>query len=173
VNVTSKLGQGSCFTIRLPYVVNESGENQPLTDLQQETASTETATLLVNETPLILLAEDNPDNIQLTQDYLCYWGYEVIVAVNGTEALAMAKMQKPQLILMDIQMPEINGLEVISQIRSDESLVDIPIIALTALAMRGDRERCLSAGANDYLSKPVSMKNLKAKIEQWLSIRSG
>ncbi|WP_413173070.1 CheR family methyltransferase [Anabaena azotica] len=172
VTVTSKLGQGSCFTIRLPYAANESVENQSLTDLQQLTGSAATSTLLVNEIPLILLAEDNPDNIQLTQDYLSHFGYEVIVAVNGSEAVAMAKMQKPQLILMDIQMPEIDGLEVIRQIRSDESLVSVPIIALTALAMRGDRESCLAAGASDYLSKPVSMRILRAKIEHWLSIRS-
>lgn len=81
----------------------------------------------------------------------------------------MAKIHQPNLILMDIQMPEVDGIEAIHQIRLDPDLTKIPIIALTALAMPKDRERCLAAGANDYLSKPVKLKQLSTTIRRFLS----
>ncbi|HEY9668316.1 MAG TPA: response regulator, partial [Coleofasciculaceae cyanobacterium] len=87
---------------------------------------------------------------------------------NGIEALRVAKQQKPDLILMDIQMPEMDGLEATRRIRAETVLADIPIIALTALAMPGDRERCLAAGANDYMTKPVSLKKLVSAIAQYI-----
>jgi CheY-like chemotaxis protein len=114
---------------------------------------------------VILLAEDNEANIGLLTDYLEGEGYHVVVARNGVEAVDRAREERPALILMDIQMPELNGLEAIRQIRAEPQLIDTPIIALTALAMPEDRERCLAAGANDYLSKPVSLKKLIVTIE--------
>jgi len=118
--------------------------------------------------PLILLAEDNQANITTLADYLLVKGYQVVVARNGAEAIGRAMELHPDLILMDIQMPGMDGLEATRRIRADGELADIPIIALTALAMPGDRERCLNAGANDYLSKPVSLKGLVAAIEALL-----
>jgi CheY-like chemotaxis protein len=99
--------------------------------------------------------------------YLKVKGYRVLLAKDGKEAIALTKAHKPDLILMDIQMPVMDGLEATQQIRLDPNLVDIPIIALTALAMAGDRERFLEAGASDYLAKPVKLKNL-AKMVQTL-----
>ncbi|NJP06795.1 MAG: response regulator [Chloroflexaceae bacterium] len=118
--------------------------------------------------PLILLAEDNEDNIEITFDYLDARGYRVLVARNGLEAVTYAAEHQPALILMDIQMPKLDGLEAIRRIRAHPQGHAIPIIAVTALAMKGDRERCLEAGANEYLSKPVRLKALVTMIEQHL-----
>ena len=91
-------------------------------------------------------------------------GYEVEVARNGLEAIAKASDYSPQVILMDIQMPVMNGLDAIQRLRADPSFQDVPIIALTALAMPGDRDRCLEAGATEYISKPVILKELVKMI---------
>jgi signal transduction histidine kinase/DNA-binding response OmpR family regulator len=120
------------------------------------------------EPPLILLAEDNESNIAVLSEYLLTRRYRVGVARNGSEAVARAREKRPDVILMDIQMPGMDGLEATRRIRANADLATIPIIALTALAMPGDRERCLQAGVNDYMSKPVSLKNLFAAIEQQL-----
>jgi len=90
-------------------------------------------------------------------------------AIDGQQAIDLANAHHPDLILMDIQMPVVDGMEAIKQIRLNPDLVDIPIIALTALAMKGDRERCLEVGANDYLAKPVKLKSLDQMIQIWLN----
>ncbi len=118
-----------------------------------------------HEQPLILLAEDNENNILTLSGYLQVKGYRLVVARNGGEAIERATEEKPALILMGVQMPGMDGLEATRHIRADRALGNIPIVALTALAMPGDRERCLQAGANDYLSKPVSLKQLAETIE--------
>jgi len=123
------------------------------------------------EPPLILLAEDNEANIQTVSGYLEAKGYAVMVAHHGGEALELARRHHPKLILMDVQMPVMDGIEATRQLRRDidPTVANTPIIALTALAMPGDRQRLLNAGANDYLPKPVSLKNLIATIERMLS----
>jgi CheY-like chemotaxis protein len=123
--------------------------------------------------PLILLAEDNEENIQMVSDYLGMCGYRMTVARNGAEAIARAHEEHPDLILMDIQMPGMDGLTAMGRIRADFDVAQVPIIALTALAMPGDHERCLSLGANDYLSKPVSLKHLVQRIEHYLAGERG
>ncbi|MGE5656299.1 MAG: PAS domain S-box protein [Actinomycetota bacterium] len=122
--------------------------------------------------PLILIAEDNEANIATLWDYLLAQGYRLAVAKNGWEAVKIAKEQNPQLILMDIQMPEMDGLLATQQIRADSETAMIPIIALTALAMPGDKEKCLAAGVNEYFTKPVSLKKLAKTIGELL-IRKG
>lgn len=102
-------------------------------------------------------------------DYLESLGYALTIAMNGREALEKAMETQPDIILMDIQMPVMDGLEATRQLRADPHFADVPIIALTALAMNGDRERCLEAGATDYISKPVSLKKLKEMIERLLN----
>ena len=114
----------------------------------------------------ILLAEDNEFNIIAVGNYMQDRGYHLTVARNGREALALAEQVRPDLILMDIQMPEIDGLEVTRRLRAMPAFAATPIVALTALAMPGDRERCLEAGANEYLTKPVSLKGLMAVVQQ-------
>jgi two-component system sensor kinase FixL len=190
VSLRSELNQGSCFTVRLPYnfsglhtqeispthpsVVSEPEPDKQILmteNLPEQNVSTEVNDCTATNLPLILLAEDNEANIMTIFSYLEAKAYRVIIAKNGVEAIAIAKEQSPDLILMDIQMPVIDGMEAIKQIRLDPNLVDIPIIALTALAMTGDREKCLAAGANEYLTKPIKLKTLDDTIRSILGNR--
>jgi signal transduction histidine kinase/DNA-binding response OmpR family regulator len=174
VDVESETGKGSRFIINLPI-----GKVM----LDQEVVSGSDSKPTVSEPAgrsnisfaepaghgIILLAEDNLANIMTIGDYLESRGYQVVVAHDGLEALTKAQELQPQLILMDIQMPVLNGLEAISRLRADPRFGSTPIIALTALAMPGDRERCLVVGANEYMSKPVSLKKLSQTIDELLS----
>jgi CheY-like chemotaxis protein len=103
-------------------------------------------------------------NISNLSSYLTAKKYRALLAHDGLEAIDLAKSHQPHLILMNIQMPRMDGLEANQQIRCDPNLVDIPIIALTAFAMTGDCERCLEAEANEYLSKPIKLKQLAIAI---------
>lgn len=118
--------------------------------------------------PLILIAEDNQANIDTMSGYLESRGYDLILANNGQQAIDVALAQCPELIVMDIQMPGMDGLEAIRRLRDHQQFFYTPIIALTALAMTGDRETCLAAGANEYLTKPVKLKQLVTIIQQLL-----
>ncbi|MEH1924462.1 response regulator [Nostoc sp.] len=123
---------------------------------------------VILDTPLILLTEDNQANIDTMSGYLESRGYHLILANNGQQAIDLVRVQRPDLIVMDIQMPGMDGLEAMRCIRNEQQFLNIPIIALTALAMPGDRETCLAAGANEYLTKPVKLKQLVATIQQLL-----
>ncbi|MEG4454395.1 PAS domain S-box protein [Microcoleus sp. N9_A1] len=172
VLLTSEVGVGSCFAIEFegrhggtaPTGAPSSRDLESQTDPRIEPSQPEQ-----EGSPLILLAEDNEANISTVSSYLRAKGYRILLAKNGEEAIALAKSENPNLILMDIQMPGMDGLEAMQQIRLDPNLVDVPIVALTALAMTGDRDRCLTAGANDYLSKPVKLKQLAATIQHLLT----
>jgi PAS domain S-box-containing protein len=118
--------------------------------------------------PLIVLAEDNEDSITMMLAFLQSRGYRVVVARNGVEAVQYVREHRPALILMDIHMPEMDGLDATRLIRANSDLASIPIIALTALAMPGDREKCLEAGADDYMSKPVRLRELRRMIRALL-----
>ncbi len=123
--------------------------------------------------PRILLAEDNEANIETIGGYLEDKGYAMQYASNGLVAVKLARDNPPALILMDIQMPVMDGLAAIRELRTDARFKATPIVALTALAMPGDRERCLAAGANDYMSKPVSLKALAALMERLVPAARG
>jgi PAS domain S-box-containing protein len=123
--------------------------------------------------PIILLAEDNPANVQTIGGYFEDKGYAMHYATNGLVAVKLARELRPALILMDIQMPVMDGLAAIREIRTDAALKDVPIVALTALVMPGDRERCLAAGATNYLSKPVSLKALAELVKRLLPRKEG
>ena len=167
IHLESEVGKGSRFTVSLPL-------SSPLIGKQErevaDRASREPSRCVVpkSDSGMILLAEDNETNIIIVGDFLRSRGYQVLVARNGHEAIQQAKEKLPDLILMDIQMPELNGLESTQRIRAQKELRHIPIVALTALAMPGDRERILLAGANDYLAKPVSLLHLLQVIEREL-----
>ena len=165
VTLESELGKGSCFTITLPCETIESSVPQ---QSHQSAPKQSSGQLINHNSPRILLVEDNPENILTLSTYLEAKGYQLLYARNGQEAIAQVQTEQPDIILMDIQMPGMDGLEAMEQIRQNLKLVDIPIIALTALAMRGDRERCLAAGANEYLSKPVKLNQLIETIQQLL-----
>lgn len=167
VGLTSEEGKGSCFTIDLPCVAS-TVQKVSFAASGSDTELTQTD-LNSNNKAVILLVDDNEPNRDTVSSYLIAKGYEIRVAQNGQEAIEKARSDTPDLILMDIQMPIMDGLEATQKIRQYPHLASIPIIALTALAMKEDRERCLAAGANDYLSKPVKLKQLAATIQQLLS----
>ncbi|MBD2441565.1 response regulator [Nostoc sp. FACHB-110] len=175
--LNSEVGKGSCFTVRLPYSeaslfsqISTSSLLNAHQDLTEEFSPVQAVvTTPPPKQPLILLAEDNEANIETLASYLHNQGYRLILAKNGRAAIDIAITHHPDLILMDIQMPGIDGLEAIRQIRANPSLASITIIALTALAMPQDREKCLAAGADEYLPKPVKLKHLVTVIQQLLT----
>jgi two-component system, cell cycle response regulator DivK len=118
--------------------------------------------------PKILLVEDNEMNRDMLSRRLIKKGYEVIMALDGEQALEMARAEAPDLILMDISLPGLDGWEATRQLKAMPETQAIPIIALTAHAMAGDREKCLEAGCNDYDTKPVEFPRLLGKIQELL-----
>jgi two-component system, cell cycle response regulator DivK len=115
----------------------------------------------------ILCVEDNPQNMRLVRKILKHQGFEVIEAVDGLTGVDLAHKEKPDLILMDINLPDIDGLEATSRIKANPDLQTIPVVALTANAMYGDEERVLAAGCDGYISKPVSRAKLIGTVKQF------
>ena len=181
VSVQSEVDRGSCFTVSLPFcpreemaIVTSSPFVYPLE------IATDAAAIAVRSQTSILLVEDDQGNIETMITYLESRGYRMIVAENGQQAISMLEdcanglvdTYLPDIILMDIQMPGMDGFEATRRIRQIPDYAQIPIIALTALAMSSDRQRCLDAGANQYMSKPVKLSQLVASIETLLNSRS-
>src|SRR5208282_4438818 len=170
VLVESQPAKGSRFTVVLPWagqpplaVAGDSCDG-----LQQQAA------LLAKPPgacggPLILAVDDNPHSARGMVDYLIFKGFRVVSVASGAEAIEVAKKLYPRLILMDLQMREMDGLEAIRRIRLLSGLREVPIVALTALAMAGDRERFLEAGATEYVSKPLSLDQFRRTIEALLN----
>ncbi|MBI1650058.1 response regulator [Hyphomicrobium sulfonivorans] len=116
----------------------------------------------------VLIVEDNELNMKLFHDILAAHGYETIQTRNGLEALDLARRHHPALILMDIQLPEISGLEVTKWIKEDDVLRDIPVVAITAFAMKGDEERIRSGGCEAYISKPISVGHFLETVQRFV-----
>ena len=116
----------------------------------------------------VLIVEDNELNMKLFRDLLEAHGYHTLEARTGPEALKLADKHRPDLILMDIQLPEFSGLEVTQKIKENEELVDIPVIAVTAFAMKGDEERIRKGGCEDYIAKPISVVSFLEKVKRYL-----
>jgi CheY-like chemotaxis protein len=112
----------------------------------------------------ILLVEDNEMNRDMLSRRLTRRGYEVLIAVDSTQGMEMARRDRPDLVLMDMSLPDVDGWETTRRMRADAALSEIPIIALTAHAMEGDREKALAAGCDDYDTKPVNLEQLIGKI---------
>jgi two-component system, cell cycle response regulator DivK len=121
----------------------------------------------------ILVVEDNELNMKLFRDLLEVQGYRVLQTRDGMEALKLARQHHPDLILMDIQLPGVSGLEVTKWIKDDSTLKTIPIIAVTAFAMKGDEEKIRRGGCEAYLAKPISVMNFLKTVEQFLGARGG
>jgi two-component system cell cycle response regulator DivK len=117
----------------------------------------------------VLLVEDNEKNMKLLRDVLTVKGYRVLEATTGEEAVVRAVADDPQLVLMDVQLPGIDGVEALRRVRADPRTARIPVLALTAQAMEGDRARFLAAGFDGYLSKPVDITELLATVAAYLS----
>jgi len=118
--------------------------------------------------PKILLVEDNEDNRDMLSRRLTRRGYELVIAVDGGEGVALAASETPDLILMDMSLPVLDGWEATRRVKADPKTQHIPIIALTAHAMSGDREKVMEAGCDDYDTKPVDLTRLIGKIEAFL-----
>jgi len=159
ITVESVVGEGSAFTLNLPW---EEPEDEP-----EETEEEIKETITPDPDSLhVLLVEDNEDNIQTIKDYLESTGIRVSVTTNGIKALKVLDSVIPDLILMDVFMPEMDGLEATRIIREERGLTSLPIIALTALAMDSDMEKCLEAGATEYFTKPVRFGKLVEAIHR-------
>jgi two-component system cell cycle response regulator DivK len=117
----------------------------------------------------ILIVEDNELNMKLFNDLLIAQGYKVIQTSDGLGAYDMVKAHMPDLILMDIQLPEISGLDITRRIKADDALKHIPVIAVTAFAMKGDEEKIRKGGCEDYISKPISIPNFILTIKKFLT----
>ena len=116
----------------------------------------------------VMIVEDNELNMKLFHDLLDAHGYRTLQTRTGMEALRLARQERPDLILMDIQLPEVSGLEVTKWLKDDEALCDIPVIAVTAFAMKGDEERIREGGCEAYISKPISIATFLDEVRRHL-----
>jgi signal transduction histidine kinase len=193
VSIESEVGKGSRFTVSLPWQElgeREMGrwgdgeiasledreignlgerENKDMTSHPSISPPPHLPTSPSPQSKTILIAEDNETTLNSLAEYFVVEGYRVMSACNGWEAFAYAEKHQPDIIVMDIQMPEMDGFEAIRHIRSGKQERSVPIIVLTALVIPGDREKCLAAGADEYFSKPVNLRGLSEIIERLLS----
>jgi len=116
----------------------------------------------------ILIVEDNELNMKLFRDLLEAQGYDILQTRDGMQALDLARKQRPDLIVMDIQLPQVSGLEVTKWIKADDDLKHIPVVAVTAFAMKGDEEKIREGGCEAYVAKPISVKDFLSTIERFL-----
>ncbi len=167
IDVVSEVGKGSRFTVKLPWLTQpeitaEPAEPEAVPLVSYFSSDDQYVTQPGNF--CILLVEDNEPNFQTMLGYLTAKGFNVELVSDGLEVLSKTRQIHPDLIIMDIQLPNLNGLEATRQIKADPTLTDIPVIAVTAFALPGDRERCLEAGATEYYSKPLPMHDLMNQI---------
>ncbi len=162
ISVTSTPGEGSCFTVLL-----ENIEIGSLVETDEKVSETNISEI-VFEPAKVLIADDIPHNREVIMSFLKNFEFEIYAATNGKEAVKMAERFKPDLILMDLKMPLMDGYEATSIIKSDENLKKIPIIAFTASATKEEKEKILAAGFDHFLRKPIAQKDLTAELMQYL-----
>ncbi|MCC6167110.1 MAG: response regulator [Caldilineaceae bacterium] len=181
ITVESEVGRGSRFTLALPWRRQEpAGEElrAPIHPALEEELPLEPAAATCDTAPggspgatggdrrpLVLLAEDNDANIAALSQYLETLHYRLLIAKTGQDAIDQARLHRPNLILMDVQMPEMDGLEATRRIRIEPGLAHVPIIAMTAQVMPGDQERCLAAGVDDFVGKPIQLARLAEVLD--------
>ena len=124
----------------------------------------------MSKNPKVLVVEDNFMNMMLVKEILEVKGYEIIEATDGAQALVMVKSERPDLVLMDINLPIMDGVAVMKALKKDESTSMIPVLALTASAMKGDAERFIGEGFDGYVAKPIDMKKLLESVEKGLAL---
>ena len=129
--------------------------------------ATEARRLTNGSAKTVLVVEDNVLNMKLFHDLLQAYGYNVLQTGDGMEALRLTREHRPDMILMDIQLPDISGLEVTKWLKDDETLKTIPVVAITAFAMKGDEERYLEGGCDAYIAKPISIANFLQTVERF------
>ena len=172
IDLTSTPGEGSTFTLTLPFELPED-----LPEAREDMEALEHSTTKMEEQAppsfppaKILLVEDNPTNQQVASELLRMAGLRVSIAEDGIEALEQLREQHFDLVLMDIQMPRMDGYQTTAQIRHDPRLRELPIIAMTAHALAADQKRCLDAGMNDHVGKPVEPDRLYRALSRWLPL---
>ncbi|MBI2391654.1 MAG: PAS domain S-box protein [Deltaproteobacteria bacterium] len=165
VSLESAPGAGSRFTVTLPWSESDDSD-PPVSSREAELPAADGAPRNVGRR--VLLADDHDVNRATIGAYLEARGYVIISARDGAEAVRLARDALPDIILLDVQMPVLDGLQAMRRIREEPLTTMLPIVVLTALVMPGDRERCLAAGANDYIAKPVPLRTLVAAIERHL-----
>jgi PAS domain S-box-containing protein len=186
IEVESVEGKGSVFWFTIPFEKVESGaialslpsaqqDGRALIENGSLSEDGPAGNLLPNglRTPSILMVEDNGTNQQVLLAMLLRYGFKADVAANGQEAVDILQSRRYDLLFMDIQMPFMDGLEATRRIRAREAVsgvLPVPIIAMTALAMAGDSEKCIEVGMNDYLAKPLALSSLRAMLEKWLPV---
>lgn len=168
IKLDSEVGKGSRFVVVLP--LGRGGRETGETELgaTEEAMAGSTREIDAAGKNRILLAEDNEFNRDTIRTFLEAHNYQVNLARDGLEAIRLGNKLRPDLIIMDVQMPHMDGIEATRRLRLEPGMRDIPIIALTALAMPGDKEKCLAAGMNDYFSKPIRLKLLLEHIQNQL-----
>ena len=159
IRANSRLGHGSTFYFEIPLTIADAADKSPCADAEQVDFTGKRA----------LVAEDNELNMEIIAYVLDDMGFTVDKTTNGQEAVDRLAERDVDLVLMDIMMPEKDGLAAMREIRAQRRLQDLPIIALTAKAMPDDRERCLQAGANDYIAKPIDVDKLVSLCRVWCS----
>ena len=120
----------------------------------------------MTDTSAVLIVEDNPRNLKLVRDVLNHVGYRTLEAGTAEDGLELARTERPGLILMDVQLPGMDGLQALEQLRADPRTADIRVMAVTAFAMKRDRERCLEAGFDGYLEKPIDVRELPRRVAE-------
>jgi len=188
LTVKSEINQGSSFTIVLPLnpqgkvlpglgIEVEGIEDLSASNSQSKYASSSASsgefalnTVNIDSQPEILLVEDNLPHAELIQVYLQRLGYKVTCVTNAKSMWIRIKQKQPSLILIDVRLPHVNGLQLVRELRADGQYCSIPIIAQTAMAMIGDRELCLDAGVDDYISKPIDLPLLASMVEKHLKM---
>lgn len=118
----------------------------------------------MTDAPVILIVEDNPRNLKLVRDLLDYAGYRTLEATNGEDGVALARTHRPDLVLMDVQLPGMNGVEALARLRAEPETAELPVVAVTAFAMKDDGARFLAAGFDGYLEKPLSVRELPGQV---------
>jgi PAS domain S-box-containing protein len=171
IRVESEPGQGSTFTFTASFgrPVDQEAAKLELASAEQQPTAGESGFAAGQR---VLLVEDNEINREVAQEMLVIAGFSVTPTKNGVEALCALKEASFDAVLMDVQMPEMDGIDATRAIRSDLQHETLPIIAMTAHAMEGDRERCLAAGMNDYVTKPIEENELLGVLSKWLPVRS-
>ncbi len=169
VAVESQPGSGSRFTISLPIARSAEGVLPYAAGAVGQVAPAPADAPATDSRPLILVVDDNDTTIQVLSDYLAFHGYRVVAARDGSEAYEQVRVLQPALILMDIQMPVMDGVESIRRIRSQQPVALTPIIVLTSVDTPHERERCLALGVNDYMRKPLHLKALLQCIAEHLA----